>query len=74
MKATIQFKRGLKEELPMYAKDGEPLFCRDTCELYIGRGPKIPVVKIGVIEPSDMISIRDYFTKIGNWMNDMKGC
>lgn len=35
--STIQFKRGKKNELPN-GLEGEPLYCTDTNELYIGQG------------------------------------
>lgn len=35
--STIQFKRGKKNDLP-YGLEGEPLYCTDTNELYIGQG------------------------------------
>lgn len=37
IKSTMQFKRGKKNDLP-YGAEGEPLYCMDTNELYIGQG------------------------------------
>lgn len=39
--STVQFKRGKKSELPM-GLEGEPLYCTDTNELYIGQGKDLP--------------------------------
>lgn len=36
MADVIKFKRGPKKALPQDAEIGEPLFCTDTKELYIG--------------------------------------
>jgi len=38
MANKIQFKRGLKNNLPSSADVGMPLWCTDTKELYIGTG------------------------------------
>ena len=38
MANKIQFKRGLKQNLPSSADVGMPLWCTDTKELYIGTG------------------------------------
>ena len=38
MANKIQFKRGLKTNLPSSADVGMPLWCTDTKELYIGTG------------------------------------
>lgn len=35
---NLQFKRGLKTNLPTSATSGTPLWCTDTKELYIGTG------------------------------------
>ncbi|MFR5469972.1 MAG: hypothetical protein ACLTG7_00460 [Romboutsia sp.] len=39
--STIQFKRGKKNDLP-YGLEGEPLYCTDTNELYVGQGKDLP--------------------------------
>lgn len=39
--STVQFKRGKKNDLP-YGLEGEPLYCTDTNELYIGQGKDLP--------------------------------
>jgi hypothetical protein len=43
---TIQIRRGLKSELPSSAAVGEPLFCTDTNELFIGAGLGNPLVSL----------------------------
>jgi len=45
MANKIQFKRGLKTNLPSSADAGMPLWCTDTQEFYIGTGNG--VVKVG---------------------------
>ena len=44
----IQFKRGLKNNLPSSADVGMPLWCTDTQELYIGTGNGVS--KVGGVE------------------------
>lgn len=39
--STVQFKRGKKNDLP-YGLEGEPLYCIDTNELYMGQGKDLP--------------------------------
>lgn len=39
--STVQFKRGKKNDLP-YGLEGEPLYCTDTNELYMGQGKDLP--------------------------------
>jgi hypothetical protein len=41
---TIQIKRGAKADLPSTAPDGQPLFCEDTDELFIGKGTSVAQV------------------------------
>ncbi|MBO6180620.1 hypothetical protein J6O86_02925 [bacterium] len=48
MSNKIQFKRGLKQNLPSSADAGMPLWCTDTQELYIGTGNGVS--KVGVNE------------------------
>ncbi len=48
MSNKIQFKRGLKANLPSSADVGMPLWCTDTKELYIGTGNG--VIKVGGLE------------------------
>ena len=50
MANKIQFKRGLKQNLPSSADVGMPLWCTDTQELYIGTGTG--VAKVGGSENS----------------------
>jgi len=51
--ATIKIRRGLKQDLPSEGASGEPLFCTDTKELYIGVGPGSPPVKIAAFFQAD---------------------
>lgn len=44
MSNKIQFKRGLKQNLPSSADAGMPLWCTDTQELYIGTGNGVALV------------------------------
>lgn len=44
MANKIQFKRGLKTNLPSVAEEGMPLWCTDTKELYIGTGDGVEKV------------------------------
>ena len=44
MSNKIQFKRGLKANLPTSAEVGMPLWCTDTQELYIGTGDGVAKV------------------------------
>jgi hypothetical protein len=61
---TFRFKRGTKDNLPPTALNGEPLFCTDTLELYIGRGQESPPSPIGIIDPKDMESVFNYYSKV----------
>lgn len=54
MANNIQFKRGLKENLPTSAPSGTPLWCTDTEELYIGTDSG--TVKVGATNSSDSSS------------------
>lgn len=36
MTGNLQFRRGLKSDLPVSAPSGMPLWCEDTSELYVG--------------------------------------
>ena len=55
MANKIQFKRGLKTNLPSSADVGMPLWCTDTKELYIGTGNGVALVggTSGSAEPSN---------------------
>lgn len=55
MANKIQFKRGLKTNLPSSADVGMPLWCTDTKELYIGTGNGVALVggTSGSSEPSN---------------------
>jgi hypothetical protein len=54
---TIQFKRGLEANLPRLA-DGEPAFCEDTQNVYIGSSSGNKLVFSG--------SLTDYLNKLGD--------
>lgn len=43
MAKTISFKKGNKADLPSNADLGEPLFCLDTGEIYVGMGKDQPL-------------------------------
>lgn len=45
MTGNLQFKRGLKSNLPTSAPSGMPLWCTDTKELYVGT--ETGVIKVG---------------------------
>ena len=51
MANKIQFKRGLKTNLPARADSGMPLWCTDTQELYIGTGNGVS--KVGGVESQE---------------------
>ena len=58
MPNRLQFKRGLKEDLPNYETVGTPLWCTDTNELFIGTGngvTKVGVQKLNQIEYNSRI-------------------
>lgn len=42
----IKIKRGLSKDLPVRMSLGEPAFCTDTGELYIGMGESLPPKKV----------------------------
>lgn len=42
----FSFRKGLKKDLPSHAPLGEPLFCTDTGELYVGMGNYQEIKKI----------------------------
>lgn len=44
----ISFRKGLSTNLPVHAPVGEPLFCLDTKELYVGMGDCLPLAKINI--------------------------
>jgi len=71
--ATIRFKRGNKKDLPKYAQEGEPLFCLDTLELYIGRGDKKSTRRIGIIDPEGFESIHKYYRGYISKLYNIKG-
>lgn len=50
---NLQFKRGLKSNLPTSAPSGMPLWCTDTKELYIGT--ETGVEKVGGTENSSNV-------------------
>ena len=46
MSRVIQLKRGLKQNLPASAQQGEPLVTLDTGELFIGQGDGLPLLPV----------------------------
>ena len=58
MANKIQFKRGLKQNLPSSADIGMPLWCTDTQELYIGTGTGVS--KVGGSENSGSSNVDTY--------------
>ena len=42
----FSLRKGLSSDLPNHAPLGEPLFCTDTGELYVGMGEGLPVKKV----------------------------
>jgi hypothetical protein len=42
----FSLRKGLKQDLPTNAPLGEPLFCTDTGEMYIGMGDGLPLNKV----------------------------
>ena len=58
MAQTILLKRGLRTNLPASAGNGEPLYCTDTQELFIGTGSgrvKVKDVIVAATEPAQKI-------------------
>ena len=49
---SIRVKRGIKQDLPNNLPIGEPVFCVDTKELYMGMGEEAPV-PIGITDLSN---------------------
>lgn len=43
----ISLRKGLKSDLPSHAPLGEPLYCTDTGEIYVGMGNDSPLKKVG---------------------------
>lgn len=64
MTNKIQFKRGLKSNLPITADEGMPLWCTDTKELYIGTGTSVE--KVGSNSNSDTYSKEEMNTMFEN--------
>lgn len=68
----IQFKRGLKSNLPTIADEGMPLWCTDTKELYVGTGTSVE--KVGSNSNSDTYSkeeMNNMFENINGVLNDI---
>jgi len=74
----IRFKRGMKDNLPVSADAGEPLFTEDTHEMFIGTGDGIvpvsdPALKkrVEVLEQSRS-TVAQYYTRtsrpVRGWM------
>lgn len=77
--STVQFKRGNKRNLP-YGLEGEPLYCMDTNELYIGQGKDVPPRLInangaggtGIDDNSVGLDITWSASKINQMFEDLK--
>lgn len=68
MTGNLQFKRGLKSNLPISAPSGTPLWCTDTKELYIGTDTGVNLINssttsneisITTLSTSGTISLKD---------------
>lgn len=46
MSDKIKFKRGPKKALPEVAELGEPLYCTDTNELFVGTGDGVQMLAV----------------------------
>lgn len=66
MANKIQFKRGLKTNLPTSADEGMPLWCTDTKELYIGTGNGVEKVGSNSVSSSDTYSKTEINALIGD--------
>lgn len=66
MSHNIQFKRGLKENLPTSAPVGTPLWCTDTQELYIGTGDGVVLIKGESSSSSESYSKEEIDTMLGD--------
>lgn len=69
MANKIQFKRGLKTNLPTSAPSGMPLWCEDTKELYIGTGDGISKVSGSGTGSTDSYSKEEIDGLIGDIEN-----
>lgn len=67
MTGNLQFKRGLKSNLPTSAPSGMPLWCEDTKELFMGTGDGVE--KVGSNLSSDTYSKAEIDALIGNIEN-----
>ncbi len=65
MTGNLQFRRGLKSNLPTSAESGTPLWCTDTKELYIGTGNGVSLINtqntttVTTLATSGTISLKD---------------
>lgn len=74
---AIQLKRGLKDNLPTTAAPGEPLFCLDTKELYVGTETGVAKIQAS----ADMRGESAYEVAVNNgfvgteqeWLNSLIG-
>jgi len=57
MAGNLQFKRGLKTNLPSSAPSGMPLWCTDTKELYIGTDEGVEKVDTNKIEIQNLTEL-----------------
>lgn len=80
---SIRIKRGIKEDLPNRVPLGEPIFCVDTKELYVGMGDTLPPAKINNNTDNDIqnsmieigeeqIALIDVLTELREFMQEAK--
>lgn len=69
MSGNLQFRRGLKANLPTSAPVGMPLWCTDTKELYIGTGSSISKVSGSGSGTADSYSREEIDSLIGDIEN-----
>jgi len=53
MTTIIKVKRGLRKDLPSEGHEGEPFFCMDTKEFYMGNGMGKELSKIAAYFQAD---------------------
>jgi len=71
MSGNLQFKRGLKNNLPTSAPSGMPLWCTDTKELYIGTGDSVSKINTNTAE-IDTYTRKEIDSLIGDIENLLK--
>lgn len=65
----FSLRKGLSSDLPNHAPLGEPLFCLDTGEIYIGMGEKDPLKKVTDLDLSSHIDSMKDSLKTTNILN-----